>query len=167
MQCYHNITDCIPCAVPFIPMTYSLRNWKPISPALLHPLCPTPHSPPPTPVATVSVFSALIGLILLWVFFFLIHLKYWLIFCNTQSTSYTFQKLRMGPKYPYFQILLLSSGECFKQKKNKREDEGIRYSSWHFAKIVGICHHQGGEKNRKRKYTEGCKGMSVGASKDI
>lgn len=39
---YYLTTDCIPCVVSFIVVTYSFRNWKP---APLHPFCPSPNRP--------------------------------------------------------------------------------------------------------------------------
>ena len=53
----------IPYAVPFIPVTYSFHNWKPLSPTPLYLFCPSPH---PTPLATSSLFSLFMSLFLLW-----------------------------------------------------------------------------------------------------
>lgn len=45
---YYKTTDCIPDAVPFIPMPYSFLNWKPV--------LPSPHSPTSLPSFTYSYF---------------------------------------------------------------------------------------------------------------
>uniref|UniRef100_A0A452QDB9 TRASH domain-containing protein n=1 Tax=Ursus americanus TaxID=9643 RepID=A0A452QDB9_URSAM len=42
-HCYYSITDCIIYALLIVPVTYSLHNWRPVSPPPLHPLCPTPY----------------------------------------------------------------------------------------------------------------------------
>ena len=46
VQCCYSIIDYIPHAVPFIPVTYSFHNWKPVSPTPLHLFCPSPHPCP-------------------------------------------------------------------------------------------------------------------------
>ena len=40
----YSTIDCIPYAVPFIPVTYTFHNWKPVPPTLLYPFVPTPYS---------------------------------------------------------------------------------------------------------------------------
>ena len=64
----YNIINCIPYAVPFILVTYSFHNWKPVSPNSLHPCYPTPH---PLPLATISFFTVFIVMIHLFVYSFL------------------------------------------------------------------------------------------------
>ena len=48
--CHHAMLlqtiDCIPCAAPFILVTYSFHYWKPVSPSSIHQFCPSSHSPP-------------------------------------------------------------------------------------------------------------------------
>ena len=63
---YYNTTDYIPYVMPFIPVTYSFHDWKPVSPSLLHPLCPSLLSR----LATTSWFSVFMGLFPLCLFGF-------------------------------------------------------------------------------------------------
>ena len=43
MPGFHSTVDCVACAVRFIPVTYSLDNWKPMPPTPLHPFYPSLH----------------------------------------------------------------------------------------------------------------------------
>ena len=53
MQHYYDTIDYIPYAVSFLSVTYSFRNWKPLS--LIPPqlLCSSPHPPP---LAAISFY---------------------------------------------------------------------------------------------------------------
>lgn len=46
MNFFYTMIDSVPCTIPFISVTYSLRNWRPVSPAPLPRLCPA--APPPS-----------------------------------------------------------------------------------------------------------------------
>jgi len=63
---YHSLFS-LCCA--FIPGTYSFRNWKPVS-------SPPPPIPNPFPLVTRSLFSVFIGLILLFVYSFVLFFRF-------------------------------------------------------------------------------------------
>lgn len=72
IQHYYNIRNYIPYTVPFIPMTYLLYKWKPVSPFFIH----FAHLPTPFPLATISLFSIFKGLILHFVYSFVLCFRF-------------------------------------------------------------------------------------------
>ena len=57
---YHNTADYTPYTVTFIPVTYSLHNWKPVPPTPLHPFNPSPNPPRPSHSVNLSTMSFLL-----------------------------------------------------------------------------------------------------------
>lgn len=57
IQCHDNTIDYIPYVVPFIPVTYSFHNWKPVSP--IHFVHPSTFFPSGNQYSLFSVFMGL------------------------------------------------------------------------------------------------------------
>lgn len=101
LQSHH----CIPCAVPFVPMTDSCHNWKPLPPTLLYAVCP-----PPRPGSHQFVLCVFIDMILLGIYFAL---------SGDKDGFMSVLPLSM-PLFPLF-ILTLLAGTCSMMRRNTKE----------------------------------------------